>query len=114
MKLLSNDGIIHFDFGHLHNVGTNFLQNYGFRATNEKETSILFIKYKNFITYGGGFQLPNWWQLRKLVARSAMRCAKLVVPETGFVGEEKFCLSSDGGGFEIGSRPTEIIARGPF
>ena len=63
-----------------------------------KETSILFIKYKNFTTNGGGVQLPNWWQLRKLVARSAMRCAKLVVPETGFVGEEKFCLSSDGGG----------------
>ena len=35
-------------------------------------------------------QLPNWWWLRKLVARSAMRCAKLVVPETGFVGEEKY------------------------
>ena len=47
-------GVIHFDFGHLHNVGTNFLQNYGFRATNEKETSILFIKYKNFTTNGGG------------------------------------------------------------
>ena len=43
-----------------------------------------------------------------------MRCAKLVVPETGFVGEEKFCLSSDGGGFEIGSQPTKIIARGPL
>ena len=63
---------------------------------------------------GGGVQLQNWWQLRKLVARSAMRCAKLVVPETGFVGEEKFCLSSDGGGVEIGSQPTKIIARGPF
>ena len=45
-------GVIHLDFGHLHNVGTNFLQNYGFRAT--KETSILFIKYKNFTTNGGG------------------------------------------------------------
>ena len=31
-----------------------------------------------------------------------MRCAKLVVPETGFVGEEKFCLSSDGGGLKLG------------
>ena len=47
-------GVIHFDFGHLHNVGTNFLQNYGFRATNEKETSTLFIKYKNFHNKWGG------------------------------------------------------------
>ena len=68
MKLLSNDGIIHFDFGHLHNVGTNFLQNYGFRATNEKETSILFIKYKNFITNGGGFSTTE------LVAASKISC----------------------------------------
>ena len=108
-------GVIHFDFGHLHNVGTNFLQNYGFRATNEKKRVFCSSSIKNFLQQmGGGVQLPNWWQLRKLVARSAMRCAKLVVPETGFVGEEKFCLSSDGGGFEIGSQPTKIIARGPF
>ena len=38
---------------------------------------------------GGEVQLLNWWQLRKLVARSAMGCVKLVIPETGFVGEEK-------------------------
>ena len=28
-----------------------------------------------------------------------MGCVKLVIPETGFVGEEKFRLSPDGGGF---------------
>ena len=47
---------------------------------------------------GGRVQLPNWWRLRKLVARSAMRCAKLVIPETGFVGEEKFVFHLTGGG----------------
>ena len=46
---------------------------------------------------GGEVQLPNRWRLRKLVVRSAMGCAKLVIPETGFVGEEKFVCHLTGG-----------------
>ena len=51
---------------------------------------------------GGEVQLLNWWQLRKLVARSAMGCVKLVIPETGFVGEEKFVFHQTGGGLKLG------------
>ena len=31
-----------------------------------------------------------------------MRCAKLVIPETGFVGEEKFVFHLTGGGLKLG------------
>ena len=57
---------------------------------------------------GGEVQLLNWWQLRKLVARSAMGCAKLVIPETGFVGEEKFCLSLCAPGAGMTGKISEI------
>ena len=58
------------------------------------------LSIKNFTINGGGggFQLPNWWWLRKLVARSAMGRFKLGIPETGFVGKRKVCLLIGGVG----------------
>ena len=120
-------GVIHFDFEHLHNVGTNFLQNLWVPSDkwkrNEKSgplmkerrkergpmkwtafalrwlSGILLIEYKKFYTKRGrGVRLPDWWWLRKLVARSAMGCVKRGIPETGFVGEEKSALYLAGGG----------------
>ena len=61
-------GVIHFDFGHLHNVGTNFLQNYGFRATNEKKRVFCSSGIKIFTTNGGGSSTTE------LVAASKISC----------------------------------------